>query len=140
MASQVQRLVNKYTNEVGGHLVVLTEERFKALGASTKLWEGYTYKLAYDQFSEQGEAAGGGQIELDAPKFASLEGLLKSRNIEGHVWLDWSSKKHTPRSYISSDAEKVAGFNRTYSLWIERVDEKPLSSEEIRFINAELHI
>ncbi len=140
MTFQAQRLASRYTEEAGPHLVVLTEERFKTLGASAKRWKGYTYKLAYDLFSEQGEIAGGGRIDLGAPKFASLEGLLKSRSIEGRVWLDWSNKKHTPRSCISSEAEELTGFNRTYSLWIERIDGKSLSSEELRFINAELHI
>jgi hypothetical protein len=129
-----------------GPLVVLDDEAFEALTPEqTKEWKGYFYKMTYDIVTEEsaaeGDTAENGWEEEGSEAYDSLEDLLREVRSKAH-WLEWSSSVPHPGAWITSEAEQDmhSGDYKNYDLFIERVDKKPLSREEFRFIHHELRL
>ena len=129
----------------GGQLVVLTDDDFEALTPVQRdAWQGYTYKMTYETWNEEaleiGETDDKGWVEEGSQPYDSLQGVCRATR--EHSWLEWSDSNPGPRSWlIAEDEEDMrSGDRTTHNLWIERGDGKPLSDEEIDYINAQFHI
>lgn len=145
MTSQTRRLAQRYTRAAASNVAVLTEDDFEELSPDVaKSWKGYEYKMSYTVTSDdsEGESVDQGWEEEGSSAYNSLEELLKTRDIKNNSWLEWSDSRPSPRSWLISDSETDPRTNdtKTYSLWIQRVDGKPLSPLELRFIAGELRL
>jgi len=140
-------IVEGFRPNEGSNMVVLTEEDYEALSpAQQKAWPGYTYGMTYETWDEEALEAGDtddkGWLteETDVEPLPSLEELLRSSDIQYKSWLEWSSSPPDGRSWIVGDEEEDmrTGDRTLHELFIRRVDKRPLSDEEIRYITEQL--
>ena len=80
-----------------------------------------------------------GGWDYEDEEFDSLGELVWDVRHDGH-WTEWSSSSPGPRDWIISHGEKDwrTGDSTDHSLFIERIDKKPLSREEITYITNSL--
>lgn len=142
----IQRVASRWMSAVSETKPVLDDDDLEALSeVERKDWDGYFYKMSYEVVSEESAAEGDvsdrGWEEEGSEKFDTLEDLLN--DIDDKSWSEWSSSNPDGKRdwLISEDVENYSSGDRTtYHLWIMRKDGKPLSKEELRFINKKLHV
>jgi hypothetical protein len=106
---------------------------------------GYRFRMAYDivtpESAEDGDTAENGWEVEESEVYRGLQDLLKE--VSDHTWVEWSSTAvNTAHDWITSEGEEDfgTGDTKSYSLWISRVDGKPLSKREFDYINENLPV
>jgi hypothetical protein len=129
------------------HVEVLDDDDLEALAPDERRrWKGYYYKMTYEIWDEEaleiGETDDKGWHEDGSSPDDTLEEVCNTLSHEAS-WLSWSSSNPDgKRDWLvsQSDEDFRTGERTQYNAWIMRKDGQPLSRNEIKFINRELHV
>lgn len=100
-----------------------------------------SYSIVTPESAEEGDYAENGW-EIEKEEYESLEELLNAANSQAS-WVEWSSSNPDGKhDWVVSEEQQDyrTGESTEYNLFIERKDKKPLSKEEIEYINKKLRI
>lgn len=104
---------------------------------------GFIYRVTYDAWDEEALEAGdtddkGWKVEQTEP-YDTLDELLRNASREAS-WVSWGDSHPSASSSITSEGEyeNRTGLQTYYTLFIERTDGKPLTTEQLKKIDKTL--